>query len=211
MKMILLGPPGAGKGTQAQFLVEKYSIPQISTGDLLRDSVTEGTELGRVAKEYMDEGKLVPNDIILGLVRERIALPDCEGGYILDGYPRNIEQAKSLESLDAPDIVINLVVEMDELVNRLTSRRTCRECKAIYNLIGKPPKMPGKCDVCGGQLYQRDDDTVETVSKRLETYRTQTEPLIRFYREMGILVDIDAGQGMHRTHELVCHALGKIQ
>ena len=200
----MLGPPGAGKGTQAQFLVEKYDMPQISTGDLLRKAVAQGTELGKIAKGCMDDGKLVPDPLILALVRERIGKPDCANGYILDGYPRNIGQAEAMEKLDDIDLVINLVVDMGELVNRLTSRRTCRECNAVYNLTARPPKVQGKCDVCGGDLYQRDDDTVGTVSKRLDTYRQQTEPLIEHSSNIGLLRDMDAGQGMHETHDKIC-------
>ena len=210
MKLILLGPPGAGKGTQAQFLVEKYAIPQISTGDLLRKAVAEGTELGRIAKEYMDAGKLGPDDLILALVKERIDKPDCANGYILDGYPRNLAQAKAMEELAQVDIVLNLHVPMEELVKRLTSRRTCRGCNAVYNLTARPPKMDGVCDTCGGELYLRDDDNVETVSKRLETYNAQTAPLIEYYTEKGLIKNIDATQGMENTHKFIVEVLEKL-
>ncbi len=199
MKLILLGPPGAGKGTQAQFLVEKYGIPQISTGDLLRKAVAEGTELGKIAKSYMDAGKLGPDDLILAMIKERIEKPDCKKGYILDGYPRNLAQAEAMEKLDRVDAVINLVLPMKELVNRLTSRRTCRKCNAVYNLTARPPKVTGKCDSCGGELYQRDDDNEKTVSKRLDTYTAQTAPLIEYYRNKNILRDIDSTRGMENT------------
>ncbi|MCK5397448.1 MAG: adenylate kinase [Thermoplasmata archaeon] len=207
MKLILLGPPGAGKGTQAQFLVEKYNLPQISTGDLLRKAVAEGTELGKIAKEYMDAGKLGPDDLILSLVKERMDKPDCAGGYILDGYPRNLAQAEAMEKLATVDVVINLNVPMEELVNRLTSRRTCGKCNAVYNLTARPPKVDGKCDTCGGDLYQRDDDNVETVSKRLETYNSQTAPLIDHYTNSGLIKDIDATQGMQNTHKFIVEVL----
>ena len=207
VKLILLGPPGAGKGTQAQFLVEKYGLPQISTGDLLRKAVAEGTELGKIAKEYMDAGKLGPDDLILSLVKERMDKPDCAGGYILDGYPRNLAQAEAMEKLAKVDIVINLIVPMEELVNRLTSRRTCKSCNAVYNLTARPPKIDGKCDTCGGDLYQRDDDNVETVSKRLETYNTQTAPLIDHYTNNGLIKNIDATQGMQNTHKFIVEVL----
>ena len=207
MKLILLGPPGAGKGTQAQFLVEKYELPQISTGDLLRKAVAEGTELGKIAKEYMDAGKLGPDDLILSLVKERIDKPDCAGGYILDGYPRNLAQAEAMEKLATVDVVINLNVPMEELVNRLTSRRTCKGCNAVYNLTARPPKIDGKCDTCGGDLYQRDDDNVETVSKRLATYNSQTAPLIGHYTNNGLIKDIDATQGMQNTHKFIVEVL----
>ncbi|MBA3046385.1 MAG: adenylate kinase [Candidatus Thermoplasmatota archaeon] len=199
MKLILLGPPGAGKGTQAQFLVEKYGLPQISTGDLLRKAVAEGTELGKIAKEYMDAGKLGPDDLILALVRERIEKTDCADGYILDGYPRNLAQAQAMKSLGSVDVVINLVLPMEELVTRLTARRTCRKCNAVYNLTARPPKVDGICDSCNGELYQRDDDNVATVSKRLDTYSAQTAPLIDYYRNEGVLKDIDATHGMQNT------------
>ena len=207
MKIIMLGPPGAGKGTQAQFLVEKYKLPQISTGDLLRKAVADGTELGTMAKQKMNEGQLVPDNIILELVKERVGQADCLNGYILDGYPRNIGQAEALEKLDDIDIVINLVVDLGELVSRLTSRRTCIGCNAVYNLIARPTRVEGKCDACGGELYQRDDDTVETVNKRLGTYRNQTEPLIEHYKRTGKLRDIDASHDMKRTHQLICEVL----
>ena len=207
MKLILLGPPGAGKGTQAQFLVEKYNIPQISTGDLLRKAVAEGTELGMIAKEYMDAGKLGPDDLILSLVKERMDKPDCAGGYILDGYPRNLAQAEAMEKLAKVDVVINLNVPLEELVNRLTSRRTCRSCNAVYNLTARPPKIDGNCDTCDGDLYQRDDDNVETVSKRLETYNTQTAPLIEHYTSNGLIKNIDATQGMQNTHKFIVKVL----
>ncbi len=210
MKIILLGPPGAGKGTQAQFLVEKYDWPQISTGDLLRKAVAQGTELGKIAKVCMDDGKLVSDDLILALVKERIEMPDCANGYILDGYPRNLDQAEAMEKLDDIDLVINLVVDMGELVNRLTSRRTCGKCNAVYNLTARPPKVQGKCDVCDGDLYQRSDDTVETVEKRLETYTNQTEPLIQYYDNLGLLRNIDAGRGMEATLEKICQELEKL-
>jgi len=210
MKLILLGPPGAGKGTQAQFLVEKYGTPQISTGDLLRKAVAEGTELGRIARKYMDAGKLGPDDLILSLVKERIEKPDCADGYILDGYPRNLSQAEAMDKLATVDMVINLIVPLEELVNRLTSRRTCRSCNAVYNLIARPPRVEGKCDICGGELYQRDDDNVETVSKRLETYNTQTAPLIVHYRDAGLLRDVDATRSMQTTHESIVKILESI-
>jgi adenylate kinase len=199
MKLILLGPPGAGKGTQAQFLVEKYGIPQISTGDLLRKNVAEGTELGKIAKTYMDAGKLGPDDLILSMIKDRIEKPDCKNGYILDGYPRNLAQAEAMETLDKVDVVINIVVPLEELVNRLTSRRTCKKCNAVYNLTARPPKVDGVCDSCGGELYQRHDDNEATVSKRLETYTAQTEPLIKYYKEKKLLRDIDATHGMENT------------
>jgi len=207
MRLIMLGPPGAGKGTQAQFLVDKYSIPQISTGDILRRSIADGTELGVIAKQCIEEGQLVPDDIMLGLVKERLAEADCDNGFILDGYPRNIDQAKALAALTDIDAVVNLSVDMGVLLSRLTSRRTCGECNAVYNMIARPPKTEGVCDACGGQLFQRDDDTEETVQKRLVTYGKQTEPLIEYYRGLGLLRNIDASQGMEATHQAICQVL----
>jgi adenylate kinase len=210
MRLVILGPPGAGKGTQAQFLVERFGIPQISTGDILRKAIVDGTELGKVAKRCIEEGQLVSDDLMLDLVRERLAEPDCSGGFILDGYPRNIEQAKALAELTDIDAVVNLSVDMGILLSRLTSRRTCSQCNAVYNLVARPPKSEGKCDACGGDLYQRDDDTVETVEKRLVTYGRQTEPLIEYYNELGLLMNIDASQGMEATHSAICRVLEKL-
>lgn len=206
----MLGPPGAGKGTQAQYLVERFGIPQISTGDILRKAIANGTELGKIAKRCIEEGKLVSDDLMLDLVRERLAEPDCEGGFILDGYPRNIEQAKALAELTTIDAVVNLSVDMGVLLSRLTSRRTCSECNAVYNLFARPPKSEGKCDACGGELYQREDDTEETVRKRLVTYGEQTEPLIAYYGDLGLLRNIDAGQGMEATHSAICKVLEQL-
>jgi adenylate kinase len=188
-------------------LVEKYGIPQISTGDLLRKAVADDTKLGKEAKGYMDSGKLVPDELVLELVKERIRKPDCKKGYIMDGYPRNTKQAEAMGKLDTMDVVINIVVDTKELIDRLTARRTCKKCNAIYNLTGKPPKVPGKCDACAGDLYQRDDDTAETVKNRLATYREQTEPLIKYYKKLGLLRDIDASQGIEKTHEKINKAL----
>lgn len=196
MNLILLGAPGAGKGTQAKRIVEKYGIPQISTGDMLREAVAKGTELGKKAKEYMDQGKLVPDDIVIGIVRERLQQPDCKKGFILDGFPRTLAQAEALEGMLRElgrkiDAVINVAVPEEEVVKRIVNRRTCRKCGAVYHLIYAPPKVNGKCDKCGGELYQRDDDKEETVRERFRVYRKNTEPLIEFYRKKGILYDVD--------------------
>ena len=196
MNLILLGPPGAGKGTQAKRIVEKYGIPQISTGDMFREAVSKGTELGRKAKEYMDRGELVPDNIVIGIVRERLSQNDCQKGFILDGFPRTIKQAEALdEMLDDMDkkidAVINIVVPDDEIIKRIVFRRTCKSCGAVYNVIYSPPEIEGKCDKCGGELYQRDDDREETVMERLRIYREQTEPLIQYYNQKGVVRDID--------------------
>ena len=192
MRLILLGPPGAGKGTQAKMLKEKFRKPQISTGDILRKSAQEGTELGQKAKVYMNAGKLVQDDIVVGLIRERIVEEDCQGGFILDGFPRTIVQAEKLtETLKdmglSIDTVIDLEVDTDELVNRLTGRSTCSDCGTMFHKVSRPPMHIGICDECGGSLYQRDDDREETIKKRLEVYQSETAPLKEFYRKQGNL------------------------
>jgi adenylate kinase len=194
MKLILLGAPGAGKGTQAQKLVEHYKIPQISTGDLLRAAVKAGTELGKEANEYMTAGKLVPDEVVIGLIEERLKEDDCKEGFILDGFPRTVAQAEKLEEITDIDAVVNIAVDTSILLDRLTGRRTCKECNAMYHLIFNPPKEEGKCDACGGELYQRADDNEETVKSRIETYNESTAPLVDFYREKGKLKEVD-GQG----------------
>lgn len=187
IKLILLGAPGSGKGTQAKFITEKYNIPQISTGDLLRNAVKDQTEVGKKAKVFMDEGKLVPDKLVLELLEARLAEPDCEAGFILDGYPRNIAQATDLERITEIDLVINIEVDFNLLVERITGRRTCKTCGAIYHIIYSPPKRKALCNNCSGELYQRDDDTEETVKKRLKTYETQTKPLIEYFLKKGKL------------------------
>lgn len=187
--IVLLGPPGSGKGTQGEKLSEELGYTRLSTGDMLREAVRNGTELGKKAKEYMDSGALVPNDLIIGLMKEKIA--QAKGGVILDGFPRTVEQADALaEQLDV-DLALNLDVDDDELVNRLTKRRSCPKCNAVYHLIYNPPKVEGVCDKCGGELYQRDDDKEETVMNRLKVYRENTMPLIDYYAKKGTLVTIE--------------------
>lgn len=192
MKLILLGAPGAGKGTQSKYITEKYGIPQISTGDILRAAVRDGTDVGNMAKSYMDEGKLVPDDVIIKIMAERLKEPDCTKGYILDGFPRTLNQAEQLENITQVDVVINLTAPTDELLKRLTGRRSCPKCGAVYHIIFNKPPEEGKCK-CGVDLYQRDDDKEETVRKRLETYKTQTEPLIAYYTTKGLLKNVDGG------------------
>ncbi|RLA81911.1 MAG: adenylate kinase [Deltaproteobacteria bacterium] len=196
MNLIFLGPPGSGKGTQAKMLVDKYGIPQISTGDILREAVKEGTPLGKEAKKYMDEGKLVPDEVVVGIVRERLKEPDCTKGFILDGFPRTIPQAEALDKTlqemgKGIDHVLSLEVDREELVRRLSGRRTCKKCGAMYHIIFDPPKKDGVCDRCGGELYQRDDDKEETIRERLRVYEEQTAPLIEYYRKKGLLRPID--------------------
>jgi len=188
MNIILLGPPGAGKGTQAKRLIDKYAIPQISTGDMLRAALKEGTPLGLEAKKFMDKGALVPDSVVIGLVKERIQQKDCAKGYMLDGFPRNVSQAEALDKmLGELDQIINDVicieVPNDELVGRLTGRRTCRSCGAGFHVMFDPPKKEGVCDKCQGELYQRDDDNEATVKSRLQVYANQTEPLIDYYQK----------------------------
>ena len=193
MKIILLGAPGAGKGTQSKFITEQYGIPQISTGDILRKAVREGTEIGKMAKSYMDQGKLVPDDVIIEIMKARLNEPDCSKGYILDGFPRTLKQAEKLESIAQIDVVINIEVSTESLLERLTGRRSCPKCGAVYHIKFNPPPEDGKCK-CGGELYQRDDDREETVRKRLETYRTQTEPLIEYYSSKNLLKSVDGNK-----------------
>lgn len=186
--IVLLGPPGSGKGTQGELLSEKLGYTRLSTGDMLREAVRNGTELGKKAKGYMDSGALVPNDLIIGLMKEKI--DSAKGGVILDGFPRNIEQADALAKQVDVDLALNLDVPDEELVSRLTNRRSCPDCNAVYHLINNPPKVAGICDKCGGKLYQRDDDTEATVKNRLKVYRDNTMPLIGYYQKKGVLTTI---------------------
>ncbi len=201
MRLILLGPPGAGKGTQSTRLVDRYGIPQISTGDILREAVRQGTELGKSAKSYMDSGKLVPDEVVIGIIGERLREPDCTRGYILDGFPRTVAQADALQETVAKlgqriDHVLSVEVPNDELVQRLSGRRTCKACGAMYHVTFSPPKRPGTCDKCGGELFQRDDDQETTIRARLGVYDEQTAPLIAYYREAGLLRAIPGTGGM---------------
>lgn len=199
MRTVLLGAPGSGKGTQGVVLSKKYNIPQVSTGDLLRAAVAAGSELGQKAKTAMDAGALVSDDIVIGLIKERLAANDAKNGYILDGFPRNIAQAEALDAMLAElnqplQGVILLDVAFDELLQRLTGRRTCKNCGAIYNVHLSPPKVEGRCDICGGELFQRADDNEETIGNRLNVYQQQTAPLIDFYSKQDKLYKI-AGVG----------------
>lgn len=196
MNIILLGPPGAGKGTQAKMLVEEYQIPQISTGDILRAAVKEGSPLGKEAKACMDKGELVPDSVVIGIVEERIQQPDCAKGYMLDGFPRTVPQAEALDGMlqnlsSKIDHVVSIEVANEELVGRLTGRRTCRDCGAGFHVMFDPPEKEGVCDKCGGELYQRDDDNVETVTSRLDVYEAQTKPLIDYYTAQGKIRPVD--------------------
>jgi len=214
MRLVFLGAPGAGKGTQAKRLVEKYGIPQISTGDLLRAAVAAGTALGKEAKSYMDRGELVPDSVVLGMVKERLSQDDCKKGFILDGFPRNVAQAEALDKMLAEmnmplDIALNLDVPFDDLMKRLTGRRTCKSCGQMYNVYYSPSKVEGKCDKCGGELFQRDDDKEETIKKRLDVYRAQTEPLIDYYSKKGILKNVSGTGSIDEIFNSICAILEK--
>jgi len=215
MNIVFLGPPGAGKGTQAKILIERYGIPQISTGDMLREHRAKGTELGKKAQEYMDKGQLVPDEIILGMVKERLSQPDCQKGFILDGFPRTVAQAEALDKLLSEmgkklDFALALIVPDELLVERLTGRRTCKSCGMMYHIKYKPPQVEGKCDVCGGELYQRPDDNEETVRNRLKVYHEQTAPLIEYYKNKGILREIDGSKSIEEiTQQIIAILEGK--
>lgn len=214
MRMVLLGAPGVGKGTQAKKLVEKYGLLQISTGDLLRAAVAAGTPLGREAKVIMDKGELVPDRVVLGMVEERLKQDDCKKGYILDGFPRNTSQAealdKMLETLNMSlDVALSVDVPFEDLMKRLTGRRTCKSCNQMYNIYFSPSKTEGKCDKCGSELFQRDDDKEATIKKRLEIYNNSTAPLVDYYKNKGILKSVDAGvRSIDEIFKKVCDVIG---
>lgn len=202
---ILLGAPGAGKGTQAAMLIVALGIPHVASGDLFREHLSKGTELGLLAKQYMDEGKLVPDDVTVRMVLGRLAQPDCAKGAILDGFPRTIAQAQALERALAENgrriqAALYIRVSTEELLRRLSGRYTCKNCGTVYHMIFDPPKQPGVCDRCGGPLYQRPDDTLETAKKRLDVYFEQTAPLIQYYRQQGLLREIDGEQPIEAVH-----------
>jgi adenylate kinase len=212
MNLILLGPPGAGKGTQSAALVERYGVPQISTGDMLRAAVKEGSPMGLKAKSCMDAGALVPDEVVIGIVRERLEKEDCKGGFILDGFPRTVAQADALQATlkelgKELDAVVSLNVDADALVERLTGRRICKGCGKGYHLKFDPPAKEGQCDLCGAELYQRDDDQEETIRKRLTVYQEQTSPLIDYYRKRGLLVSIDGMRDIGEVQAEIAAAL----
>lgn len=212
MNLILLGPPGAGKGTQAQMIVERYHIPQISTGDILRAAVKEGTPLGKKGKVFMDQGQLVPDEVVIGIIDERLKALDCDLGFILDGFPRTIAQAEALQPIltkiaKSIDHVINIEVNSEELVRRLTGRRTCKNCGAMFHLLFHPSKREGICDRCGGTLYQREDDKEETIRTRLKEYERQTAPLIEYYRRKSTLRSIQGVGGKNQIFEQIVRVL----
>jgi adenylate kinase len=216
VKMIFLGPPGSGKGTQAKMISEQLAIPQISTGDMLRAAVKEGTPMGLKAKALMDKGALVPDDVVVGIVRERLAKEDCGRGFILDGFPRTVAQADALQDTlqdlgKSLDRVISLEVDGEAVVERIAGRRTCRECGKMYHVKFDPPRTEGRCDACGGELFLRDDDREETIRKRLEVYQAQTAPLIDYYRSKGLLAEVDGMQGIGEVQKHILSALGCVQ
>ena len=212
MRVVLVGPPGAGKGTQAQFLSSHLSIPKISTGDIFRDNVSHGTALGRRAQKYMERGDLVPDEVTIAMVTDRLADDDTQAGFLLDGFPRNLPQAETLKKMLASwdtklDVVLELVVDDDEVVRRLSGRRGCRRCGRIWHVVFDPPVLPGICDDCGGELFQRDDDREETIRHRLEVYQQQTTPLVSFYADEGTLLGLDATGPVDEITERALSAL----
>ena len=209
MKLILLGPPGAGKGTQAEILCKKLNIPTISTGNILRAAVKNGTPVGLKAKEYMDAGKLVPDEVIIGVISERLAEADCQKGFILDGVPRTIPQAEALEKAGITfDAVVSLEISDDEIVDRMGGRRVCASCGAPYHVKNLPPKVEGVCDACGGKLEARADDKPEVVRDRLKVYHSTTEVLKDFYGKLGRLVKVDGCQSIEKANEDILAAIG---
>ncbi|MEK3798974.1 adenylate kinase [Peribacillus sp. FSL H8-0477] len=216
MNLVLMGLPGAGKGTQAERIVENYHIPHISTGDMFRAAIKEGTELGLKAKSFMDKGELVPDEVTIGIVRERLGKSDCEKGFLLDGFPRTVAQAAALEDITAElnrqiDFVINIDVDKDILMERLTGRRICKACGSTYHLVFNPPAKEDTCDRCGGDLYQRADDNAETVQNRLDVNLKQTQPLLDFYQEKGYVRNINGQQDINKVFEDIDVLLGAVR
>lgn len=214
MRLLLLGAPGSGKGTQSERLREKLKVPQLSTGDMLRQAQAAGTELGKKAKSYMEQGVLVPDEIIIGLMRERIAQPDCRSGYILDGFPRTVAQATALDGMlksvgSTLDVVCEIQVPDEELLTRLSGRWLCKTCGSSYHAAFKPPHVMGVCDACGGPLVQRPDDTLSTAKKRLQVYRQETLPLVDYYQQQGVLKTISGVGTFGEIEDRLCSAIGK--
>jgi len=215
MYLVLLGPPGAGKGTQAERLEKELRLPHVASGDLFREHLKNKTELGLLAKEYMDKGELVPDDVTIAMIRERLQEPDCDQGAILDGFPRTLAQAQGLDRMLADmgrrlDGVLYIAVPDEELVRRLSGRWICRQCQTPYHAIFSPPAKEGVCDACGGELYQRDDDRPETVRARLKVYHQQTAPLIDYYRQAGLLVEVDGSGGIETVSAALLEAAKKM-
>lgn len=203
MNILLLGAPGAGKGTQAKMISDEFKLPQISSGDILRKAVADKTKLGKKAEVYMKDGKLVPDEIIIGLIAERLRQKDCKNGFILDGFPRTLAQAQTLESKIRLDHVLNIAVDFNLLVNRITGRRSCPKCNAVYHVENNPPKKENVCDHCGTKLYQREDDTEATVRNRIDVYTSQTEPLIKHYSSKNILKSVDGNKEITEIYKSI--------
>jgi len=216
LNLILLGPPGAGKGTQAVKLKDKYNIPHISTGDIFRQNIKDGTELGKKAQDYMNKGELVPDSVVIEIIEARLRKDDCKTGFLLDGFPRTVYQAEKFsEDLlvlgKKIDRAINITVSKDELILRLTGRRVCKSCGANYHTESFPPKVAGVCDKCGGELYQRHDDEEDIVVKRIEVYESQTKPLVNYYEKVGNIVHIDGGAGLENVFSEIVKSIGAIE
>lgn len=210
--IVLLGPPGAGKGTQADMLSRQLGVPHVASGDLFRDHLKRQTELGQLAQSYMDRGELVPDEVTIAMIRQRLAQPDCRAGVILDGFPRTVPQADALDGVLAEQgraitHVPYVKVSDAVLLERLTARWTCRNCQAVYNVVARPPRQAGVCDVCGGALYQRVDDTPQTQQRRVQVYHAQTVPLITYYRARGVLIEIDGEQGIDAVQAALVRAV----
>jgi len=216
VNIVLMGPPGAGKGTQAELITTDYPIPHISTGDMLREAVNKGTELGQKAQEYMNEGKLVPDEVTIGIVEERLSQKDCDKGFLLDGFPRTVNQAEALDDVllkkgKTIEIAINIAVPDQVLIDRMAGRISCKKCKTVYNLKTNPPAKAGICDKCGSELIQRDDDKGEVVKKRLQVYLDQTNPVLDYYKEKNILYNLDGNQDTNLVYVSIKKALENVQ
>ncbi len=215
MRIVLMGPPGAGKGTQAARIAYFCGVPHISTGDIFRAAVKEESTLGQKVREYLEAGKLVPDELTVAVVRERLAKDDCARGFLLDGFPRTVPQAVALDELLAElgaklDLVLNIAVSRETIIARLSGRRVCRECGATYHVVHQPPRQPGVCDNCGGELYQRSDDAAETVAGRLEVYHEQTSPLLEYYRNKGVLREVNGERDIEAVWQEIRAVLGSV-
>lgn len=214
MRIVLLGGPGAGKGTQAQKLAEEYKIAHIATGDILRQAIKDGTEMGVKAKSYMDKGLLVPDEVVIGIIKDRLDQDDVKAGFVLDGFPRTVPQAEALDKITKEvsmpmDVVVNIKTSSDAVVERLSGRRTCKDCQTVYHIVYSSPKVVGKCDRCEGELYQRDDDKEETIRKRLDVYEKQTFPLIEYFENSGKFIEVSGDVPIDEVFDSIIQALRK--